>query len=845
MWIRRTLLIAMAACWTMVAIAQFSAKVIDAQTGEPVSFATAQYIDSLSVNAVADVEGRFSVPILDGISRLMVRCVGYKPQTVTVNYTLLHQQATIKLFSESLMVGEVVVKSRRERYRRKDNPAVELMRRVIATNQQLRMDQNESYNMQRYSKHVVAFNEVSPKTFKSGFLRHFDFLKEHAEPCPETGKLILPIIVNEKIENDNYDGNSRRHILSTVAEKSDGFNTLFAVSDFITSYIKDIFTDVDISRDKTCRLLQHQFISPLSATEAIAFYHYFIVDTIEIGGINCINIAFTPSNVQDFGFSGNLYVTAEAKPIIKRAVLNIPSLSGVNFVENLIVTQDFSLLPSGQNMLTTDNMVVELRYTDNLVKFHASRLTINQMVDSTSQQIISSNDIEWDDIRPIPLSQTEATIGHLLTETHKLSGYDLAMIVFKALVENSIETTPTPNKFDIIPVNTILSSNYVDGMRIRLGGQTTANLNSKLFWRGYAAYGMKDQKWKYKSELEYSFNTKKYMAHEFPRRSIVATCMYDDMSPVDQFSSTDKDNMYTSVKAAKVEHMNYVNSQALKLNYETRTHFLMSAAVEHSRTTPAGKMTYVSTSPVDIGNSRKHIDQTSFTAYLRFAPNELFGCSKQRRLPINGDATVLTLEHSFSSKGLFATDYTSNITQASIYKRFWMPAALGHFDLFIKGGVQWNKVPFPYLFIPASNLSYVIQFDNWSFCMLENMEFLNDRYISLFAHWNLDGRLLNRIPLVNRLKLREYVGFKMLCGALSDRNNPYKSSDGTLLSFPTNNGQQMTFLMGKDPYMEFSVGIANIFKILTVQYVRRLTYTDNPLLRPKKNGVRFAIDITF
>jgi hypothetical protein len=47
----------------------------------------------------------------------------------------------------------------------------------------------------------------------------------------------------------------------------------------------------------------------------------------------------------------------------------------------------------------------------------------------------------------------------------------------------------------------------------------------------------------------------------------------------------------------------------------------------------------------------------------------------------------------------------------------------------------------------------------------------------------------------------------------------------------------------KQPYLEASVGIYNIFKLLHVEYVRRLTYLDNPHIH--KNGVRFMIQMVF
>ena len=67
-----------------------------------------------------------------------------------------------------------------------------------------------------------------------------------------------------------------------------------------------------------------------------------------------------------------------------------------------------------------------------------------------------------------------------------------------------------PNKFDIGPINTMISSNYIDGTRFRLSGMTTANLNPHWFLSGYGAYGLKDKRWKYSGTLTYSFNKRDY-----------------------------------------------------------------------------------------------------------------------------------------------------------------------------------------------------------------------------------------------------------------------------------------------------------------------------------------------
>ena len=143
-----------------------------------------------------------------------------------------------------------------------------------------------------------------------------------------------------------------------------------------------------------------------------------------------------------------------------------------------------------------------------------------------------------------------------------------------------------------------------------------------------------------------------------------------------------------------------------------------------------------------------------------------------------------------------------------------------------------------------ANLSYITQ-HNESFSLINNMEFLNDRYASLDVSWDLNGKIFNRIPLLKKLKWREAIGFKMLYGHLTDKNNPMKHpGDSELFLFPTRDGRPTSFVMDpKTPYMECSVGIHNIFKILHIDYVRRLNYLDHP--DANKWGVRFMVMMTF
>ena len=327
--------------------AQFHGKVIDAGTGEPVPFAIVKYVGT-SIGQQADLDGNFQVGIYSDHNKLEVSSLGYKPVIVTVNASQKVIHSTIKLYSDEILLSEVVVKSTKKRYSRKNNPAVELMRKVIANKHRSDIKEKDYYHFDKYEKHTFSYNDVEKSSL--------------AEVCPETGKLIIPIMVDETTSMENYRKSPKATKTTITGKRSDGFNAMLTSGDMVTEWVKDIFTEVDIYKDNV-RLLQHPFISPISTSEAIAFYHYYIQDTIEVNGERCIDVVFTPNNKQDFGFSGHLFITDDAENQVKRSVLNIPEKGGVNYVDNLLVIQDFMTLPTGERVLENDNTNSTMKIT--------------------------------------------------------------------------------------------------------------------------------------------------------------------------------------------------------------------------------------------------------------------------------------------------------------------------------------------------------------------------------------------------------------------------------------------------------------------------------------------------
>ena len=144
-------------------------------------------------------------------------------------------------------------------------------------------------------------------------------------------------------------------------------------------------------------------------------------------------------------------------------------------------------------------------------------------------------------------------------------------------------------------------------------------------------------------------------------------------------------------------------------------------------------------------------------------------------------------------------------------------------------------MPYPLLILPNANLSYTIQPE--SYTNMNAMEFISDEYASWDITYFMNGLILNRLPLVKKLKWREVFSFRGMWGNLTDKNNPYYGGKGLYL-FP-----EGSYTLGDTPYMEAGVGIENIFKFLRLDYVWRLTYRDNPNIQTK--GVRFMMKLSF
>lgn len=837
-----TLALLMAFCVNVLG-QKITGVILDASTGDSLSLAGVTYKER-KVSAIADLDGIFSIARINGAT-LTFSCMGYKDETVNITKAT-PSRLTIKLKPDTKQLGEVVVEAKRTRYVRKDNPAIELMKRVIEMKKSTKLENHDYYMYNKYQKLSMALNDYKVKELDSTDVGKVKWTQQ-AELSPYNKKMVVPISLDETVTQHIYRKDPKTEKDIITGEQSSGLNQLFATGEMINTTLKEVFQDVDIY-DNYIKLLKFPFLSPIGAG-ATSFYRYYITDTVLVDRDSCYHLTFTPNNPQDIGFNGDIYILKDSTLHVKKCHLSIPKKSDVNFVSSLHIDQIYSQLPNEEWALTNDDMWAEMtllgksvlvvrntRLSDysfdplhkNLFKGQAK---VKRMADSRNQ-----DEEFWDKYRAVELSQKEGGLGDFMTAMSKSKNMRIPLLVVKTLFENYIETSRAgkPSKFDIGPVISTFSSNFYDGFRLRAGGQTTAAFNKHLFLEGHYTHGFKSGGNYYGGQVTYCFNKKKNSYFEFPQRMIVFESSYDVTSVSDKFLKNSKDNLFVNFKTETVNMLYKQNMQRLGFVWETDygLNFTTNIVAESNR--PVGDLHLVH---VNDGTEDYRMRTTEWNAAVTFCPGQTYINTKQDRWPINKDRPEFTIRHAIDFKGILGGQFAANQTEVGIFKRQWL-GSWGRIDLYASGAMQWNKVPFPLLITPPTCISYVEQ--EGTLNMLRNMEFFMDRRVFWSVSWNMNGKIFNRIPLFKKLKLREYLAFRGVWGTLTDRNNPLlNTGDDMLYQFP----EGSYAIDGSKPYMEVAVGIRNILKVFGVDYVRRLNYFDHPGV--KKNGVRFNLTFSF
>lgn len=830
---------------TLTASADTRFEVVDSVTGQPVPYVSVR-VAGMRGDVLTNEKGQIDIALprsTDSI-RVQFSVLGYAGKSVTVPAAIRRQ--VVKMSATGIKLNEVVVNKKVAKYSKKNNPAVDFARKVRQGDTITDPRRNTNYNYNRFERIVLGINKFYADTSQKALKKKFGFLREHVDTSEVSGQPVLIISVKEKASEIHYRREPKSEKTYVNAIRQEGLDD-FVDQKSMQVFLEDVLREIDLY-DNDINILQNRFVSPLSRI-APDFYKFFLTDTVTIDSVRCVELSFTPHNRAMFGFTGHIYVpVGDSTMFVRRVDMRLPPDININFIDNLYLRQDYERAPDGSRLKVKDDMTLELSvipgtngvYVRRNTKYSGHDFSPSSRpelfdrlgAEFTDADAYARDSAYWEQASFIPSTRNEKRINELVRRIRSVKLYYYGEKFVKYMAVGYVGTSRHgESKFDIGPLNSFVSGNDVEGLRVRFGGMTTAHLSPNWFSRGYVAYGTKDRKMKYKGELEYSFIKKDYHSREFPVHSITASHLFDVDQIGQHYMFTNMDNVFLTLKRMKNNLITYHRVSELKYTLELRNNFSVTASVEHHRQETGPFVPFIN----GYGVTMNHYDMVDCTIELRYAPGEKFYQNRSNRFPVNLDAPVFMLSHTYGPDRSGANHFGINKTEVSVQKRFWF-STFGYTDIILKGGHLWGGTPFPQLFTPNANLSYTIQPE--SFALLNPLEFVADSYCSWDLTYWANGAIFNYIPGFKRLKLREVFCFRGYGGELSKTNNPADSP--WLLQFPA---QCNTSDMHWKPYMEFSAGVDNLFKCLRVDYVWRLNYLDRPDI--DKSGLRIALHLTF
>lgn len=815
--------------------------VTDAQTGEALPYVNVIF-PGTQTGTMTDRNGAFSLESSRSHSSICFVMLGYETCVLDIRPGGTTADLRVGMKPDTYGIQSAVVRPlrRSERaYRRRGNPAVELVNNVIRHKRENHVQSSEGYKVRDYEKLIMSIDNFDIDFDSSRFWRNFAFLQKYVDTAQFRSTPVLTVSLREKLSDTWYQREPRRIRTWVERRRSLGLDESLDSGGLGTD-IQAIFADSDIFEDNM-EVLLNRFVSPLSSSLATSYYKYYISDTLTVDGVPCIDLSFVPFNSESYGFTGHLYVVNDSTYAVKKYVLGIPSRINLNFVSNLSIEETFERQENGTWASAEKNTYARFYIFSWMRQLYAHKKIVHSDYDFTQTAVPDSllrqadevianpdwwrPDDWWIPRRPAPLSQKESILDSLLTEIYAVPGFRRIASVVESLASEYFPTTPLDrqadprdrmkSKFDIGPVTNMMHYNTLEGFRLRLGGMTTARLDDRNFLNGYVAYGFRDRRFKGSVSYIHTFTPKELHPFEPLRNNLQLTASYDLEAPGQSFELLDRDNLLMS--SFKPQSLQYVARLQARYDREWLSRLSFRGDLHFDRIAPAGTLSYLRYGADGALEPVGAFNDLSFTARIRYAPGEpLFSNRLGKEAPITlaKDAPVLSLAHTV---GRFDGQFFYNKTTFSAQKRIWL-SAFGHIDASLAAGRVWNRVPLPVLFSPNANPSLLLLGDAYN--LMSPLEFVMDSYAEVFATYYLKGWILNRIPLVKHLRLREVVSFRALAGSLSERNDPQSGTAG-LYAFP-----EGTKMPGRTPYMEWSVGLENIFKFLRIDYIRRISYTE-------------------
>jgi len=796
-------------------------RVTDGTTGEPLPFVNV-YFKGTTIGATSDIDGYYSIETRAASDTVVASFVGYQPALKhIVKYR--YQEINLALLPSSISLSEIVIVPG-------ENPADVILKKVISKKPDNNREKLDFYQFEAYNKIEFDANNLSEKFMNRKIFKPFQFIFDYIDTSAVNGKSYLPVFLSESVSDVYYRKNPTSSREFIKANKVSGIR-----DESISKLLGDKLQQVNIY-DNYISLFQKNFVSPIAGF-ALLSYKYYLIDSANIDGQWCYNLAFKPKRKQEFTFSGNMWIH-DTTFAVKRIDMKIADDANINFINDLVLQQDYTFVDKKWWMLSREKMVVDFNLSERdstqNIGFYGTKTTsyrnfiINQPKDKEFYNSVTPVTVErdatertdefWAQARHESLSARENMVYQMVDTLKSLP-------IFKNWVD-AIQMATTgyyvKGLMEWGPYMSTFSFNSLEGARLRLSARTSNAFSKRIMLSGYTAYGFKDEQIKYGTGFM-------YMVDKNPRRVLSGSVKYDVEQLGQSQNAFREDFLLAAIfRRNPADKLTMVREYKLWYEHEWFPGLSNTLYLTQRNVWSAGRAPFqVGCETGDCINQIDILRTSEITLKTRFAFHEQFLSGEFERLSLGAKYPIVELNYTYGIPGAFGSQFEFHRLQLGV--RHWFNVATWGWSKYsVETGKIWGRLPYPLLKIHPGNETY--WFDESAFNLMNYYEFVSDQYISFNYTHHFVGLFLNKIPVMRKLKWREVAQVKGVIGNVSKANLQYSE-------LPLG-----TYTTGK-PYFEAGLGLENIFRFIRVDAIWRLSYYNHPNIT--KFGVMVSMQFDF
>ncbi len=808
-------LVAFASC--VFAQTKVSGVVFDASNSLPIPYANVVFQGS-KIGTVSNEDGRFYLETEQDFDALIVSSVGFSDKILSLDKAVSYN---LKIFlKEPQALSEVMIFTGKTS--KKDNPALEILRKIWAHKRQNGLYLFNQYQMEKYEKVEFDMNTIDSASMKNKLFKGMEFIFNHVDTSSVTGKTYLPIFINESLYDVYGDNTLKKTKENLKASKTSGFEG----NQQILAFVKDLYSDYNIY-DNHLKFFDKSFTSPLSTT-GIDVYNYILRDSTFIGNKWCYNIVFYPRRKNELTFKGDFWVN-DTTFAIKKINMAVTKSANINWVKDIYIEQEFDVENDSVFLLTRDYMMSDfaLNKKEESKGMYGKRTTLfrdhqfnvekpsefyKEKVNYIDNEVYNKSEEFWTENRFEKLNKDEQGIYKMLDTLQTVKKFNQLYSLFTILGSGYVAF---PN-IDFGPILSTIGYNEVEGFRLRVGGRTYFGRNDLWRLQAYTAYGFTDNKFKYGVSGKWMVDTK--------NRIILSAGNRRDVEQIGASLTSTSDVLGRSVASSSLftvggnGKLTNINLSSVAAEIEPAKNLTVALAFSYRTLASASKtfsLDYYTALPNTLnpaGVVESNVKQSEASIEIEFTPKRKTIGYGVERSDVDSPYSRFFVNYSHGFKGVLDSDFMYDKIQL-FYKQPIIIGPLGRSDIILETGKTFGTVPLGLLSIIPGNQSYFTiknTFNNLSY-----YEFVSDEYATLKWEHNFGGRLFGRIPMMRKLNWREIIGVKSVYGHISENNRAINAS-GLVYKAP------------EDVYWEYSAGIGNIFKVFRLDFSWRGNYRDMP-----------------